>query len=333
MPVSKYKVAFLRITAVAQMGLLLAGLGEAQALQWIKPALVGLPSNRCCGAMVFDPLMGASLMFGGGNGGINPPVRYSDTWTFSSAVGWSQLSPATAPSPRQGAGIAYDPTTGTVVLFGGRAGNSVYLNDTWTWDGVTWTRQFPPISPRGCEFDTQGMAFDRATENIVMFMGGNCSPSLAETWVWNGRAKTWTQRFPPTSPPPSDATIAYDEANRNVVLFGGNMNETWTWNGIAWSQQFPVTSPPPRGLPAMAYDPSIGSLVMFGGSQAPPSAFNDTWTWNGSAWTQIQTTFTPKGRWAAAMDFDPYLRSLVLFGGELEGDPFTNQTWLLVPVR
>jgi hypothetical protein len=83
----------------------------------------------------------------------------------------------------------------------------------------------------------------------------------------------------------------------------------------------------------MAYDPIVGSVVMFGGSAGAPSALNDTWTWNGTTWTQIQTTYTPEGRWAAAIDFDPYLRSIVLFGGELAGDPFTNQTWLLVPMR
>jgi hypothetical protein len=329
----KRNLGLLRIWAVVQMGLLLAVLGEAQTLQWVKPALASLPSDRCCGAMVFDPLMHASLLFGGGNGGISPAVRYNDTWTFSSTGGWSQLSPGTSPSPRQGAGIAYDPTTQTVVLFGGGTGLYTYLNDTWTWDGTTWTQQFPPVSPRACEFDTQGMVYDQATENVVMFMGGNCNPNLAETWVWNGRKKTWTQKFPAASPPASAATIAYDAANGEVVLFGGNMSQTWTWDGTTWTEEFPATSPSPRGLPAMAYDPIVGGVVMFGGSAGAPSALNDTWTWNGSTWTQIQTTYTPEGRWAAAIDFDPYLRSIILFGGELAGDPFANQTLLLVPTK
>ena len=86
----KQNLGLLQIRTVVQMGLLLAGLGEAQTLQWVKPALASLPSDRCCGAMVFDPLMRASLLFGGGNGGIEPAVRYNDTWTFSSTGGWSQ---------------------------------------------------------------------------------------------------------------------------------------------------------------------------------------------------------------------------------------------------
>jgi len=83
----KQNLGLLQIRTVVQMGLLLAGLGEAQTLQWVKPALASLPSDRCCGAMVFDPLMRASLLFGGGNGGIEPAVRYNDTWTFPVPAG------------------------------------------------------------------------------------------------------------------------------------------------------------------------------------------------------------------------------------------------------
>ena len=39
--------------------------------------------------------------------------------------------------------MAYDAATGTVVLFGGRASDGLVFNDTWVWDGATWTKQFP----------------------------------------------------------------------------------------------------------------------------------------------------------------------------------------------
>jgi hypothetical protein len=318
------------ISIAVLAGSLWAGVTEAQSLQWVEPTLLSLPSVRCCGAMAYDPQMHASLLFGGGNGGIYPAVRYNDTWTFSRENRWSQLSPATIPPARQGAGMAYDPTTGTVVMFGGCPGWDTTMNDTWVWDGVNWTQEFPAVSPPARTFQTQGMAYDPLTETVVMFGGG-----LGDTWIWNGRRKTWTQQFPAASPPPSNPSIAYDPAHGNVVLFGGadsqgvDLNQTWTWNGETWTQQSPLTSPSPRGLPSMAYDSSIGALVLFGGSAGPPSALNDTWIWNGITWAQLQTTHTPVGRWAASMDFDPMI-GLVLFGGELAGDPFTDQTWLFV---
>jgi hypothetical protein len=44
---------------------------------------------------------------------------------------WTEQSPATSPSARYAASMAYDPVTGNMVLFGG-LGNSGLLNDTWT---------------------------------------------------------------------------------------------------------------------------------------------------------------------------------------------------------
>ena len=39
--------------------------------------------------------------------------------------------------PRDYASMAYDPATGQLVLFGGYDGG--FLDDTWTWNGTTWT--------------------------------------------------------------------------------------------------------------------------------------------------------------------------------------------------
>ena len=53
------------------------------------------------------------------------------------------------PPARFGNGIAYDAAREQVVLFGGGvtccSGN--YFNDTWVWDGTTWTQVFPVTSP------------------------------------------------------------------------------------------------------------------------------------------------------------------------------------------
>jgi hypothetical protein len=50
-----------------------------------------------------------------------------------------------AATPRVTVGMAYDAAHGEVVLFGG-AGEGV-LNDTWIWDGTTWTEQHPSTVP------------------------------------------------------------------------------------------------------------------------------------------------------------------------------------------
>jgi hypothetical protein len=288
--------------------------------------------------MAYDAAAQQVMLFGGGNGGNYPALRYNDTWFFSAKTGWFQVFPATSPSPRQGAGIAYDPTTGTIVLFGGFDSNDVDLNDTWTWNGKTWTQQFPPVSPPARKIDTQGLSYDAANGTVLMFGGFNGTNEnitlLQDTWEWNGRAKTWTQKFPAASPPPTSPTLAYDARHGEALLFAGGsgdttyLNQTWTWNGITWTQLFPDASPLPRALNSMAYDATIGYVVLFGGTPGFPQAFNDTWIWTGSSWVQIPTPYQPSARFASALAFDPYLNGMILFGGYLAGDILANQTWI-----
>jgi hypothetical protein len=310
---------------------------------WYEPTLPTAPSARIGASITYDAAGYYTLLFGGGSAFV-PGVSYDDTWVWRS--GWYQLSPAISPPARSAAGLAYDPTTGTVVLFGGGDNGSVF-GDTWTWDGVTWTQQFPPVSPAARALD-QAMVYDPATETVVLFGGGGADNgdyggvAYGDTWEWNGRTKTWTQLFPSSSPSPRGAPLAYDPITKTVVLFGGAngggdccrvfYNDTWTWDGVNWTQQSPAISPPARTAQSMAYDASLGQVVVFGGTSGPPNALNDTWAWNGKTWTQLNLPDLPSTRYWSEMDFDPLSDGLVLFGGELSGDIVTNQTWLLIPV-
>jgi len=128
--------------------LMRAGAMEGQTVNWVNWPAAPSPSGRCCFTMAYDWTTKSSLFFGG----AVPGQLYGDTWIWRG--GWHQLSPATSPSPRLGVAMAYDATAGNVVLFGGTSINppgspGTYFNDTWTWDGVTWTQQFPAISRPG----------------------------------------------------------------------------------------------------------------------------------------------------------------------------------------
>ncbi len=65
--------------------------------------------------MASTPATAQMVLFGGFTGSIN---YLGDTWTYDGTT-WSQQSPATSPSARGGASMAYDPATGQMVLFGG----------------------------------------------------------------------------------------------------------------------------------------------------------------------------------------------------------------------
>jgi len=204
------------------------------------------PSARYDAAMDYDPAAGNIVLFGGNQS----TSLVHQTWTWNGAT-WAQQSPARHPSAREQGAMAYDSGTHQMVLFGGAglvAGHTACLRDTWTWDGTIWTRLSPATRPQACS--GTAMAYDQATGQLVLFGGARILHSgrvqfLNQTWTWNGT--TWTQQSPATSPPARDsASMTYDPAIGQVVLFGGatgNTNrtfgDTWTWNGTTWTQLSP----------------------------------------------------------------------------------------------
>ena len=259
--------------------------------------------------------------------GLGRPVALASS---SPVLNWTYQGPATSPSDRAGASMAYDAATGTVVLFGGD--DRYPLGGTWTWDGSTWTEQHPATSPSARELAS--MAYDAATHTVVMFGGrGRYGPALAGTWTWDG--STWTKQAPATSPPAqAGVAMAYDAATRTVLLFGVGPHSqtfgvTWTWDGSTWTKQHPATSPPARGGASMAYDAATRTVVLFGGfgrARYGPT-FGGTWTWDGSTWTKQHPATSPPARWDAPMAYDAATGTVVLFGGfDSIGDP-SGGTW------
>ena len=315
---------------------------DTQGVNWVSPRQSVSPSPRCCMGIAYDRTTHSTLLFGG----FSPFVCFGDTWVWRN--GWRQLSPATAPSARTGPGLAYDGAAGNVVLFGGYDNSGTALNDTWTWDGITWTEQFPPLSPPGRRFYSMGMAYHAATRKVLLFGGAKGTHSFGDTWTWDGLAKTWTQHSPAPSPSPRRPMMAYDDATGTVVLFGGDTggvardvrggvrkdtfyDDTWIWDGATWTQRFPASAPPARGMAAMAYDPNLGAAVLFGGVSIPGGQANDSWLWNGSDWKQMHPATAPTARFAAGMDYSPIANGLLLFGGF--GTATVGDTWILTRPR
>ena len=140
----------------------------------------------------------------------------------------------------------------------------------------------------------------------------------------------WASLSPATSPPArSAASITYDAAAGNLVLFGGltgsaNDGGTWTWNGSTWTQRA-LGAPPARNDASMAYDPATGQVVLFGG-QNTTGFLDDTWTWDGSNWTEQDPTTSPPPRAGAALAYDPAISQMLLVGGN-GGTGVDGGTW------
>jgi hypothetical protein len=132
------------------------------------------------------------VMFGGE--GTNS--QFNDTWQFTMAAGgtWTQLSPATSPSVRSGACMAYDSTNSLWVMFGGK-NEYTDLVETWTFDGTTWS-QVAVTNGKGPAGRTGAqMAFDPVSATTIMYGGISASVNYPsnETWSFNGSTLAWTQ--------------------------------------------------------------------------------------------------------------------------------------------
>jgi hypothetical protein len=290
---------------------------------WVQLSPAFSPGARYGASTFYDLTRGKLIVFGGGNaaGGLN------DTESWDGA-NWTTLSPAASPSPRVGSTAAFDPVHQQGVLFGGETTGFVSMSDTWLWNGTTWTQASPATNPPAKSYGSMawdgshivlygggdgttwtwdganwtqvaigsspaartgaGMAYD-SLHNVVVMFGGNASGTpVAETWIWNGSALTWTQQTPVTSPQPRSLnSMAFDGTRGVVVLFGGVIQpeaypaDTWTWNGTTWTQLNTPHSPTGRIDYTMAFDAGTSNIVLFGGEIGFGPFANDTWILDG----------------------------------------------------
>ncbi len=109
---------------------------EWDGVQWRLVSLVGPPERKTT-SLAYDSVRGVTVMFGGQKpGGPGTHILFGDTWEYDGTE-WRER-PVPGPSPRFGHGITFDSNRGVTVLFGGLTAKGV-SNETWEWDGESWT--------------------------------------------------------------------------------------------------------------------------------------------------------------------------------------------------
>ena len=148
---------------------------------WTQKFPATSPPARSGHRMAYDTARGQIVLFAG-RGGSDGNTFFNDTWVWD-GTNWTQKFPAASPpTPRFQYGFAYDAVRQQVVLFGGQGPNNTPIyNDTWVWDGTTWTQQLPATSPPGRTLPA--MAYDEPRAQIVLF-GGFTGSFSNDTWVW-----------------------------------------------------------------------------------------------------------------------------------------------------
>lgn len=254
------------------------------------------PSTTTRPGMAYDPVANRLVVFGGSDS-INS-VNLDETWAFDLVTNtWTMLpnpSPGvTAPSARAGCKMAYDATSGGIILFGGQGpgGNTDRYNDTWLLAGTTWVPLTPATSPE--PRDLFAMTARSAPYNDIIMLGGRgqgpAQDRLDDTWRWDGSNLDWVPvtaingTVPVTFCGGNDAV--YDEVRECVVVINGtgtnNAPSNITSSG-SWTSEYDCVLNEWRAYGndqsnQAAEDPLIGRLQRF------PVAFlnGKTYFWAG----------------------------------------------------
>jgi hypothetical protein len=259
--------------------------------------------------MAFDAARGVTVLFGGFG-----TTALGDTWTYDGTT-WTQRSVG-GPSPRWGHTMAYDAQRQVVVLFGGSVPTaSGESNETWEWNGSSWTLRTPAVSPpprsghASAPFPPLG--------GIVVHGGataGSAAPTQPHFWRWDGT--TWHDLTTAATPYDYSHSIAYHAGLQRLVLHGRNVfvNTLASWDGVDWLPSENAVWGRSEG--GLVYDSVRDRVVAFGGYYGSDytGPIGQTWVWDG-VWADLQTASSLYSRSDFAIAFDSVRGRVVVHGG------------------
>jgi hypothetical protein len=338
----------------------------AAAPQWynaepnISAASKGdVPSVQFSGRMAYDPLLSEIVLFDGCDFSASPCPR-NTTWTYN-GISWTDLTPhlSIAPSPREGAGLDYDPAFGGVVLFGGQNNVTGNLGDTWLfnssgWYNLTSVVGYPQKTGGGDATWSYGaMAYDPDLKEMVVVDGcenAQCSAVWSDTWHLT--VDKWTVSAGPgasTATALAYTSAAYDPVDQDLVLFGGydpgtgtSSNDTFlldpsgVWTNVTLDDAGCVSgtcyAPPARDSEAMTWDSQLDAIFMTDGYNVTTSTWlNDSWLFAGGLWLPADlrsptppSSFCPAAQPAMPEESSNVAPILVGGSGPCEEEPPVN---------
>lgn len=230
---------------------------EFDGTEWKTFAnLTEKPDARRFSAMVYDPTLKKTVMYGGFFG-----TNYrNDTWTWDGTA-WTEvdMDGDERPPNRGQMAMWYDPLQKKVILYAGIGRPSLdhritRYTDMWAFNGSGWTKLNVTETP-GMRFGPQ-VEVNPLSGKMLLFGGLVAAPhpqdpsgkSLIQffandTWEWDGAASKWTRLTTDSiSPDPEvreNGAMAWDPTANRMVLFAGYAkgfyrSDLWEWNGQDW---------------------------------------------------------------------------------------------------
>lgn len=186
---------------------------------WTELAPAASPPPRWHHAMAYDHARSVMVVFGGRDlAGPVAPDAWEWTGTSCATRSWVLVPAADRPPARERASLTYDARRGVMVLFGGSDG-AEDLDDTWEWDGSTWTPRATSAKPP--PRSAHGAVYDPRRERVVVFGGRNGDQLLDDLWEWDGDAGLWRALGAVVSPTPRAGVQLVPDVTGGLVAIGG----------------------------------------------------------------------------------------------------------------
>lgn len=250
------------------------------------------PVARMGMALTYDAADSYVLAYGGGGFfatcGTSPATACNSTWAFYGGKWHVLATHGSSPPVSLQPDMVYDAADSYVVASDGFT--------TWTFKAGAWTElcgttgncsnpiPHPPRFPGAMAYDSQA--------GEVLYYG--------DSSTWKFSAGNWTNITSTSGTPPPTAPYSYpmmsdDPATASVLYFGGlvgngaggwvYLDDTWSFSGGTWTNVSPIQSPPGRYAGALAFDPAVSALLLFGGDTQLGAGgdLNDSWVYGWSA--------------------------------------------------
>jgi hypothetical protein len=253
------------------------------------------PASRGGHVGLYDSSSNHMMIFGGEEGFPKPCVN--DYWVLTGANNTAGTKPTwvsetiagTLPAARAHHSGVYDPTTNSMIVFGGYDCTSTYFNDVWVLsnaNAVSGTLAWTQLTPTGTAPSPRQSAsavYNSSTNTLIVFGGDAGASPFSDLWILthaNGTGGTpaWIELTTAGGPPArSGHSATYDSVNNLMTVFGG-------WNGSAllgdgwilsnangqggipsWSESTFSTTSPARRFHSAIYDPVHNQMNIFGG--------------------------------------------------------------------
>lgn len=220
--------------------------------------------------LVYDAARRRLFLFGGRLGFNNNNKLTNATWQRGAEGIWAEANDGARPDVRFGHTMSYDASASRVLMFGGRNAGDQHLDDTWSWDGQSWTQLTPAERPPARRHAAS--AFDTTRRTWVLY-GGEQENNQPMNDLWEFDGTTWRRRARRNEnvTAASGAAGLFDEAGSRVLFIGGRgpnaslSNNILTWNGTDSGSMAPAgAAPKPRYFAAAAML-SASRRIIFGG--------------------------------------------------------------------